>query len=223
MRTQICRTCNSSSNPRGQSAILSRHKLDHRASRVAATITNGPTSIWNLSSIRIGIDSAFMAGQMTGIGNATFELLNALIENYPELNFLQFGDFRWSPFNAADLKRIERRAAKREEDIRPSLRQVLLAGVRRGSSQLKAVRTVYGAARRKTCSRTVASQSLDLFHAFNFMPPADPGIVTLPVIHDLSFVHIETHPKDRLRWLEEPTRCPRQGAVCSNRFRVQPR
>jgi len=156
-----------------------------------------------LSSIRIGIDTVFLTGQMTGVGNASFELLNALIENHPDLEFLQFGRFRWSPFNAADLRRIERQTDKREEDTRPSVRQALRARVQREAAQLKTARAIYGAARRKTFSTTIASQSLDLFHALNFIPPADPGIVTLPVIHDLSFVRYpETHPQDRLRWLE---------------------
>jgi alpha-1,3-rhamnosyl/mannosyltransferase len=52
-------------------------------------------------------------------------------------------------------------------------------------------------------ARTVGRQSLDLFHALNFIPPADPGVVTLPIVYDLSFVRYpETHPRERLDWLK---------------------
>lgn len=35
------------------------------------------------------------------------------------------------------------------------------------------------------------------------MPPADPGVPTLPVVYDLSFVRYpQTHPRERLIWLE---------------------
>src|SRR5690606_2489193 len=58
--------------------------------------------------------------------------------------------------------------------------------------------------------RTVRQQDLQFFHAFNFMPLADPGVPTIPVVYDLSFIRYpHTHPSDRLRrlaslasWLE---------------------
>jgi alpha-1,3-rhamnosyl/mannosyltransferase len=49
----------------------------------------------------------------------------------------------------------------------------------------------------------VSRWHLDLFHAFRFRPPCDPGVPVLPVVHDVStFRHPEWHPRERVRWLD---------------------
>jgi glycosyltransferase involved in cell wall biosynthesis len=55
---------------------------------------------------------------------------------------------------------------------------------------------------RSQFSRLATRESLDLFHAFNYVPVGDPNTVTLPVVYDLSFIRYpQFHPVDRLRVL----------------------
>ncbi len=143
-----------------------------------------------------------LAGQMTGIGNYSFHLLKALIGASPELDYRGFGRASWSRFDASTIRRIEQRQNKGDTAAEPGATQKLIATARRYASRSTGARTLYRAMHRLAFARTVRHQSLDLFHALNFIPPADPGVVTLPIVYDLSFVRFpETHPKERLDWL----------------------
>jgi alpha-1,3-rhamnosyl/mannosyltransferase len=156
-----------------------------------------------LKLIRIGIETRLLAGQMTGIGNYSFHLLKALIDTCPELDYHGFGRISWSRFDATTIHAIERHQNKGETTIDPGVRQKLIAAARRAAARSTSARTLYRAMHATAFARTVGRQSLDLFHALNFIPPADPGVVTLPIVYDLSFVRYpETHPKERLDWLK---------------------
>ena len=101
-----------------------------------------------------------------------------------------------------DSKR--QRAAERQppKDLLQIALDSLRTVVRKGLSQSDLALTLY----RMQFSRTVKRQSFDLFHAFNFLPFADPGVVTLPVIYDLSFVRYPgAHPPERLKRLKRVT------------------
>jgi len=159
-----------------------------------------------LKKIRIGIETRLLAGQMTGIGNYSFHLLKALIENGPELDYRGFGDVGWSQFNGATIDAIEQRQSKGETPLKPGVRQKITAAARRHVARSTTARVVYRTMHKTLFAQTVGHERLDLFHALNFIPPADPGVVTLPVVYDLSFVRFpETHPRERIDWL---TRLP---------------
>ncbi len=155
-----------------------------------------------LGRIRIGIETRLLAGQMTGIGNYSFNLLKALIDACPELEYRGFGRVGWSRFDASTIRAIEQRQNKGETAIEPGVRQRLVAAARPYASRSPSARALYRAMHTTAFARTVGRESLDLFHALNFIPPADPGVVTLPIVYDLSFVRYpETHPGERLDWL----------------------
>ena len=152
------------------------------------------------SDLKVGIEMRVMAGALTGVGNYSLNLLEALVSDYAYLQYAGFGLLSWKAVDAAALKRIEAAKSSRAEtkgfaaDRIDSLRTM----VRKRLSQSDLALTLY----RMQFSRTVKRQSFDLFHAFNFLPFADPGVVTLPVIYDLSFVRYpDAHPPERLKRL----------------------
>jgi alpha-1,3-rhamnosyl/mannosyltransferase len=156
-----------------------------------------------LKKLRIGIETKLMAGQLTGVGNYSLHLLKALIGETAQFEFLGFSPTGWSALDSSAIRQIERRQNKGEVAAEPALIQRLSSAVRRSASGSTTARWVYRAIQTSTFARTVGSQSLDIFHALGFMPPADPGVPTLPVVYDLSFVRYpQTHPRERLTWLE---------------------
>ena len=139
---------------------------------------------------------------MTGIGNYSFHLLRSLITNYPELQFLGFGLRSWSPLTAATLQQIEDSQGTPQTGASDPLRQairLLRTGSYRRLARFQLAQSIY----RLNFSRTVRLQPINLLHAFNYLPVADPGVPTLPVVYDLSFVRFpQFHPADRLKALE---------------------
>lgn len=157
--------------------------------------------------IRAGFESGILDGPMTGIANYTFHMIRSALELSPELRFSGFRRFNWEAVDLAALEQVAVRQDSHEAGAGPGLRGArgavlaLLLNVGRRAG-LGPARTVYRALRRTRFASSVGSQSLDLFHAFNFRPLADPGVPVLPVIYDLStFRHPEFHPDDRVRWL----------------------
>ncbi|MGM4892802.1 glycosyltransferase family 4 protein [Tardiphaga sp. 839_C3_N1_4] len=151
-------------------------------------------------TIKVGIEMRVMAGPMTGIGNYSFHLIQALLKDEPRLHFSGFGLTSWLSLDAGELDRLSAskeaaRASKPAAKGIGRLRNLAVEKLR----QSKLAPAIY----RAQFVRTVKRQSFDLFHAFNFLPFADPGVVTLPVVYDLSFVRYpHTHPRERLRRLE---------------------
>lgn len=156
---------------------------------------------------RIGIDPRIASGPLTGIGNYTLMLLQALVEDFPELDYRFYSRASWRPADAMTFAEIATRQGKgaiedRNLSITTKARHHLTNRLSRNPIA-KAVydRLVTGAARR-TFAHTVGEQNLQLFHAFNFVPLADPAVPVIPVVYDCSFVRYpHTHPADRLRRL----------------------
>jgi glycosyltransferase involved in cell wall biosynthesis len=155
--------------------------------------------------LKIGLEARILSGPMTGVGNYSFRLLQALAENHPELTYVGFGLRSWNELDAGILKNIENEqeergvATKKESGLKRSIRFLKTKG-RSRLLRLGITQSLY----RASFSWTVKHQSLDMFHAFNYLPVADPGVLTLPVVYDLSFVRYpEFHPIDRLRILEK--------------------
>jgi glycosyltransferase involved in cell wall biosynthesis len=156
-------------------------------------------------TLTIGLEARLFNGAMTGVGNYCFHLLRELTTNYSDLHYLGFGLRSWNTLDAGALKRIGHEQDTPATDVTSNggaLRRAIRLLETQGRSRL----TRLGLAQslyRSRFSRTVKRQPLDLFHAFNYVPVADPGVVTLPVVYDLSFVRFpEFHPTDRLRVLE---------------------
>lgn len=159
--------------------------------------------------MRVGIESGIFDGPMTGIANYTFHIVQSALELSPNLRFSGFQQFNWQAVDLAAMEQIAVRDRTSEADNRSRsywqrARGVSGAALRgaAGRASFRSARTVYRTVRQKRFALSVRQQSLDLFHAFNFRPPADPAVPVLPVIYDLStFRYPEFHPDERVRWL----------------------
>ncbi|WP_315831414.1 glycosyltransferase family 1 protein [Bradyrhizobium prioriisuperbiae] len=147
---------------------------------------------------------------MTGIANYTFWIVRSLLEHGPSFRYVGFDRLGWREVNLASMKGATK--ARDEDNGRhvsaiPSERlpdhivRLAAQGVRR-LSYFRQIGVLYRAVYRRSFEFSLRPQQLDLFHAFNFRPPADPGVPVLPVVYDLStFRHPEFHPADRVAWL----------------------
>jgi glycosyltransferase involved in cell wall biosynthesis len=143
--------------------------------------------------MNIGFEAATLRGRRTGIGNYCYNIILELSKANPELQFLSAEMFGW------------REISVREPILDASVRNLQTGFAARAKSNL---RYIPGAQffRRKLNENllqlTCRSQAISLFHAFNYIPPFELAVPTLPVVYDLSFVRYpEMHPKERVRWL----------------------
>lgn len=158
--------------------------------------------------ISVGFETDILRGSMTGIGNYCFHLVKALLEQESTLRFHEFSHMACRPFDLDDLVRIEQMQGKHADSGGLSLRAFL---VRKASLALRArlakaptARRVYREFQAIRFQRLPKNVSLDVFHAFRFVPFAELDVPVLPVVYDLSFVRYpDAHPKDRLRQLEK--------------------
>jgi glycosyltransferase involved in cell wall biosynthesis len=154
----------------------------------------------------VGLDSRYLARWITGISNYTFHIVRSVLERKLDLQFIACRDFDWQVLDLAGLERTS--AAHQSTAAGQTLLSLKAAKRRIAEGSLKALwrlpaaRVIYRQVSHRQIARSGRSQSLDLFHAFNFRPPVDLGVPVLPVIYDLStFRHPEFHPVDRVRWL----------------------
>ncbi|MDO8977939.1 MAG: glycosyltransferase family 1 protein [Afipia sp.] len=130
------------------------------------------------------------------------------MEIAPDIGFTGFRGFDWRKFDLAAVQEIARSQHKLHDVEQPhaaSFARIknLMLDSATGWPGSRVAGAIYREMRRGRFAASVRKQPLDLFHAFNFRPLADPGVPTLPVIYDLStFRHPEFHPPDRVRWLE---------------------
>ena len=67
------------------------------------------------SELKVGIEMRAMAGALTGVGNYSRNLLEALVSDYAYLQYAGFGLLSWKTVDAAALKRIEAANSSRAE------------------------------------------------------------------------------------------------------------
>src|ERR1700687_3731735 len=158
------------------------------------------------SRLVVGVETLILRRAMTGVGNYLFNIIRALIEDQPDLELRGLGYINWHKLDrefVAEITQAQQNSGPAEARISGS-RTFDPSRIRRlAHQQLAGVaffRAMYQGARSFQFAISARLQSLDLFHAFNYVPPADPGVPVLPVIYDLSFVRIpQTHPEDRLK------------------------
>lgn len=158
--------------------------------------------------VRIGLETDFLNGAMTGVGNYCFHLLAALMENDLNFQFSGFSRLTWQPFDFERLRQVDRVHGKSDVDpaapttARSRARQVQHS-LRTATARVDLARRIYRRMRMAQFRRGGTLDTLDLFHAFKYLPPVDLDIPVLPVVYDLSFVRFpETHPRQRLQELE---------------------
>jgi glycosyltransferase involved in cell wall biosynthesis len=161
-----------------------------------------------MKKFRIGLETDFLSGPMTGVGNYCLHILNALMDDDDSFQFIGFSRLAWSALDWAKLRELTRmhdKLSTAEEATRAKIGsgQKAYLTIRMGLARIELARSIYARLRAYRFSRDGGRNSLDLFHAFRFVPPGDLEIPILPVVYDLSFVRYpETHPKERLRELE---------------------
>ena len=148
--------------------------------------------------MKIGIQAGTFAGRRTGVNNYCYNLISTLAEIAPELEFLSANLFGWDKIVPADIPSESKSEVARNGFSRQSVSGRLIGGLKK----LESVRAVHSTLRERLLRRVYRSRDLSLFHAFNYVPPANLVVTTLPVVYDLSFVRYpEMHPKERLRQL----------------------
>ena len=155
----------------------------------------------------VGFDSGILLrGSMTGVANYTFHVVQALLEQDTSLRLAGFNGLVWREISPASLQMIAAAHDKHSDLLRSGgargqlARLTAMAATR--LTRVRPARLLYRTMYHRRFAASVHSQNLDLFHAFNFRPPSDPGVPVLPVIYDLStFRHPELHPAERVQWL----------------------
>jgi len=142
------------------------------------------------SKINIGVDTAPLNGNRTGIGNYVSNLLKAIIQLNCNVNLLAFSRYNWSEVRLSTLDNDNQNVFfQKSRKLEFLKKNQLILNAYRASR-----RFMYNAKQSK----------IDFFHAFVYRPPEFTGIPFLPVIYDLShkrFPHF--HPKERINWMNE--------------------
>ena len=153
--------------------------------------------------LKVGLETDFLNGPMTGVGNYCFHLLKAMLEQNNDVEFLAYSIFVWRSCGLLDLVEIAKAQLKQSGSNNEisSGRKARIA-VRSLLAQNEMVRVAYRRLSASRFRRSNAVKSLNLFHAFRFVPPWDIEIPVLPVVYDLSFVRYPgAHPTSRLKEL----------------------
>lgn len=157
---------------------------------------------------RIGIETLILRRSMTGVANYLFNIVKAIIEARDDFELRGLGYLNWQRLGPEFITEVVQQqeqitfASRRHDQVGSQPRR-FRAIAHQQLASFAAFRDLYHRTRPIQFAISSRLQSLDLFHAFNYLPPADPGVPVLPVIYDLSFVRRpETHPPDRLRQMK---------------------
>lgn len=162
--------------------------------------------------MKIGLESGIFYRPMTGVANYAFHIVQSALEISPSLHFRSFRWGSWHDLNLETLRGISsaqrkhNNSAAKIQRIDPTFKRAVAWGIQKASAvnRLQFARIFYRSILKRKFFSSARDQSLDLFHAFNFLPLSDPGVPILPVIYDLSTVrHPEFHPPDRVKFLEQ--------------------
>jgi alpha-1,3-rhamnosyl/mannosyltransferase len=152
-------------------------------------------------ALRVGFNAAALAAPRPGIGNYILHLEAALAES-GDVELFSFSGREWRPGAASVSQGVARSTAvKRLRGIARPLLPLL-----RKWRRLQQQRAFAHGERR---------HALDVYHEPNYVPFV-ARVPTVITIHDLSWVRYpETHPRDRVRWLERemPAAVERAAAI----------
>lgn len=148
---------------------------------------------------KIGLETDFLNGALTGVGNYCIHLVEAMMERDATFQFQAFSSLVWRPLARGDLRKMKE-APQQSENISQSAK--ISRDIRSVLARNEMARVAYRRVIAARFRRSSAAKSLDLFHAFRFVPPADIDTPVLPVVYDLSFARYpNAHPKQRIREL----------------------
>ncbi|MGJ5202672.1 glycosyltransferase family 4 protein [Bradyrhizobium sp. HKCCYLR20261] len=153
------------------------------------------------ASLVIGVEAGLIRGPRTGVVNYTIHMVRALLARDLPPQFAALGGGRWSALDLQGLDELVGDADGIASTPRPATVRIE-AALRHRLARFSPLRAAYRALRRRRFRNAALPARLDLFHAFNFMPPVSLSVPVVPVIHDLSVVRYpEFHPADRVRLL----------------------
>jgi alpha-1,3-rhamnosyl/mannosyltransferase len=157
--------------------------------------------------LRIGLDARTFSCALTGIVNYAYHIIRSSREIDASLEFLGYKTFSLRELDEGFFQALHHSADKKaKHQLSADLSEFFGQAKSRLVSHLSQIafaRTLYNAARHHQFNRLMERRPFDIFHAYNYVPPSDPGVVVLPVVYDLSFVRYpETHPKERIKLLE---------------------
>ena len=164
----------------------------------------GAPELSDTRTLSVGIETDLLRGNMTGIANYSFHLLQALLEQNEGLRYSGFSNLFWHPLTLNTLRNdFQAKDPDESGGVAPGMTFQAKAAIRARLARSAALRALRHKIRRQRFASTVAKQPIDIFHALNFLPMSDPGVPVLPTVYDLSFVRYPgAHPDDRLRRLE---------------------
>ncbi len=138
--------------------------------------------------MKVGFDGTCLRQPRTGIGTYTYCLIKHIVSEDISINILDGARFR-------QITDYEHAYSATNDGSRP-----YLSSVSELARKSESLRFLY---RRLTDLRyNSAVNTLDFFHATNYLPTRKVDIPTLPLIHDVSHLrHPEWHPKRRVEIL----------------------
>jgi alpha-1,3-rhamnosyl/mannosyltransferase len=146
--------------------------------------------------MKIGIEARVLTGQRTGVANYTLNMLSALSTIASDIEFYRASPLGWKKIFRSEFS--TQLSNGRLDKKRSALAERATHRLKRFDS-LRAAHRIF---QKATLQSVYKSRSISLFHAFNYVPPAEPVVPILPVVYDLSFVRYpEMHPAERLRRL----------------------
>jgi glycosyltransferase involved in cell wall biosynthesis len=144
--------------------------------------------------MKIGFEGSTLRGRRTGINNYCYNILLELSKADPELAFLSAELRGW--------RNISIEAPTLEASVRG--RAGLTAFVKSNLGHVPGLEVLRLKLKQNLLRLANRPEAIELFHAFNYIPPFDLPTPTLPVIYDLSFVRYPLmHPKERVRRLSK--------------------
>jgi glycosyltransferase involved in cell wall biosynthesis len=148
--------------------------------------------------MKIGIQADALHGRRTGVGNYCLNMLLEIARRDPAIAFFSAGVSQWCPVVPDQLDGPELAAPDTTRAVKAQAIEFLRRNLRQRHYARVAHRFFTGALRK----RVYRSRDIELFHAFNYLPPIQPVVPVLPVVYDLSFIRYPgMHPTERLRQL----------------------
>lgn len=156
-----------------------------------------------MEKLVVALDLGFLEGPRSGVGNYAAHMIRAAAEQDSSLHYVGFADSRWLEATPEFLHGItDERATDRGLRAAAGSGRSAIRRVRMLLSKLPTARIAYHSVKRAAFRASMRSRPSALFHAYNYLPPFDPGVPVIPVVYDLSaFRYPQYHPDDRVRWL----------------------
>ena len=143
--------------------------------------------------MRVCLETSTFRAKLAGIAYYTLFLASHLRQVAPDIELSEFDGARFAPLSQERLDEVRHQGSAADRQT---------VSLYHRARQFGPARSAFRAYKRLRFMRGV--HGFDLFHAMNFMPPAETTVPVLPLIHDISHERFpETHPAERTDWLRK--------------------